>query len=101
MATEICRQSQKKKRVKVVEFWIEVAKACKSLQNYNSMMAIISALNMTSVRRMKKTWGSCKSKLTAEFESLEHIMDPSGNFKNYRAEIASLNEVWHVNFCHL
>ena len=51
VATEICRQSQKKKRVKVIEFWVEVGKACKGLRNYNSMMAIISALNMTSVSR--------------------------------------------------
>lgn len=92
VATEICRQSQKKKRVKVIEFWVEVGKACKGLRNYNSMMAIISALNMTSVSRMKKTWSSCKSKTVAECEGLENIMDPTGNFKNYRAEIASLEE---------
>ena len=42
---------------------------------------------------MKKTWSSCKSKTVAECEGLENIMDPTGNFKNYRAEIASLEEV--------
>lgn len=42
---------------------------------------------------MKKTWSSCKSKTVTECEGLENVMDPTGNFKNYRAEIASLEEV--------
>lgn len=92
VATEICRQNAKKKRVKVLEFWIETAVACKKHQNYNSMMAIVSALNMTSVTRMKKTWSSCKSKIENEFKSLVSLMDPTGNFKNYRASIAALTE---------
>eukprot|EP00040_Diaphanoeca_grandis_P040940 m.262301 g.262301 ORF g.262301 m.262301 type:complete len:578 (-) comp45108_c0_seq1:67-1800(-) len=92
VATEICRQPSKKKRSKALEFWIEVAKVCKTLRNYNSLMAIVSALNMTSVSRIKKTWANCKKSSLSTFAELEETLDPAGNFRNYREEIASLKE---------
>jgi len=52
-------QVQKKKtRVRVVEYWIEVAKECFNIGNFNSLMAIIAGLNMSPVTRLKKTVGS-------------------------------------------
>lgn len=92
VATEICRQQSKKKRGKALEFWIEVAQVCKTNRNYNSLMAIVSALNMTSVSRMKKTWAGCKKSSLATFAELEETLNPGGNFRNYRVAIAALHE---------
>ena len=55
-------------------------------------MAIITGLNMTPVRRLKKTWskiGPSQGKFTA----LEHQMDPSSNFLSYRYETSNLLKV--------
>ncbi|KAM9777197.1 ras-GEF domain-containing family member 1B-A-like [Neosynchiropus ocellatus] len=84
VATEICTPVKKKHRVRVIEFFIDVARECFNMGNFNSLMAIISGLNMSPVARLKKTWSKVK---TAKFDVLEHQMDPSGNFYNYRTAL--------------
>ncbi|XP_010084044.1 PREDICTED: LOW QUALITY PROTEIN: ras-GEF domain-containing family member 1B-like, partial [Pterocles gutturalis] len=80
VATEICMPVKKKHRARVIEYFIDVARECFNIGNFNSLMAIISGMNMSSVSRLKKTWAKVK---TAKFDILEHQMDPSSNFYNY------------------
>ncbi|XP_029073806.1 ras-GEF domain-containing family member 1C isoform X2 [Monodon monoceros] len=84
VATEICMPSKKKQRAQVIEFFIDVARECFNIGNFNSLMAIISGMNMSPVSRLKKTWAKVK---TAKFFILEHQMDPTGNFCNYRTAL--------------
>uniref|UniRef100_A0A4W3HYQ4 RasGEF domain family member 1C n=1 Tax=Callorhinchus milii TaxID=7868 RepID=A0A4W3HYQ4_CALMI len=84
VATEICMPAKKKHRAQVIEFFIDVARECFNIGNFNSLMAIISGMNMSPVSRLKKTWGKVK---TAKFFVLEHQMDPTGNFYNYRTAL--------------
>uniref|UniRef100_A0A8C9VTI9 RasGEF domain family member 1C n=1 Tax=Scleropages formosus TaxID=113540 RepID=A0A8C9VTI9_SCLFO len=84
VATEICMPAKKKQRAQVIEFFIDVARECFNIGNFNSLMAIISGMNMSPVSRLKKTWGKVK---TAKFFILEHQMDPTGNFYNYRTAL--------------
>ncbi|KAG7230251.1 hypothetical protein INR49_024355 [Caranx melampygus] len=84
VATEICMPAKKKQRAQVIEFFIDVARECFNIGNFNSLMAIISGMNMSPVSRLKKTWGKAK---TAKFYILEHQMDPTGNFYNYRTAL--------------
>lgn len=46
---------KKKSRVRVIEYWIDAAKECFNIGNFNSLMAIIAGLNMSPVARLKKT----------------------------------------------
>uniref|UniRef100_A0A3Q4GB03 RasGEF domain family member 1C n=1 Tax=Neolamprologus brichardi TaxID=32507 RepID=A0A3Q4GB03_NEOBR len=84
VATEICMVTKKKQRAQVIEFFIDVARECFNIGNFNSLMAIISGMNMSPVSRLKKTWSKAK---TAKFFILEHQMDPTGNFYNYRTAL--------------
>ncbi|TSN86066.1 Ras-GEF domain-containing family member 1B-A [Bagarius yarrelli] len=84
VATEICMPVKKKHRARVIEFFIDVARECFNIGNFNSLMAIISGMNMSPVSRLKKTWAKVK---TAKFDILEHQMDPSSNFYNYRTAL--------------
>ncbi|NXP52734.1 RGF1B protein, partial [Heliornis fulica] len=84
VATEICMPVKKKHRARVIEYFIDVARECFNIGNFNSLMAIISGMNMSPVSRLKKTWAKVK---TAKFDVLEHQMDPSGNFYNYRTAL--------------
>ncbi|XP_014114497.1 PREDICTED: ras-GEF domain-containing family member 1B isoform X2 [Pseudopodoces humilis] len=84
VATEICMPVKKKHRARVIEYFIDVARECFNIGNFNSLMAIISGMNMTPVSRLKKTWAKVK---TAKFDILEHQMDPSSNFYNYRTAL--------------
>lgn len=84
VATHACTHVKKKQRVKVIEWWIEVARECFNIGNFNSLMGIIAGLNMSIVSRLKKTWSKVQS---AKFAVLEHQMDPSSNFSSYRSTL--------------
>ncbi|XP_076448653.1 ras-GEF domain-containing family member 1B-like isoform X2 [Babylonia areolata] len=84
VASEICSHLKKKNRVRMLEYFIDVAKECINLGNFNSLMAIIAGMNMNPVARLKKTWAKVN---TAKFEILEHQMDPSNNFGSYRSSL--------------
>uniref|UniRef100_A0A8C7EZM3 RasGEF domain family member 1B n=1 Tax=Oncorhynchus kisutch TaxID=8019 RepID=A0A8C7EZM3_ONCKI len=68
VATEICMPVKKKQRARVMEFFIDVARECFNIGNFNSLMAIISGMNMSPVSRLKKTWSKVK---TDKFDILE------------------------------
>ncbi|XP_064637616.1 ras-GEF domain-containing family member 1B-like isoform X3 [Lineus longissimus] len=84
VATEISMHLKKKQRAKIIEFFIDVAKECFNIGNFNSLMAIIAGLNLSPVSRLKKTWGKVN---TDKFDILEHQMDPSNNFASYRSTL--------------
>ena len=42
-------------RVKIIEYFIDVAKECINIGNFNSLMAIIAGMNLSQVTRLKKT----------------------------------------------
>uniref|UniRef100_A0A915DAZ7 Uncharacterized protein n=1 Tax=Ditylenchus dipsaci TaxID=166011 RepID=A0A915DAZ7_9BILA len=91
VASEILRHSRKKHRVKCIEFFIECAKECCNVGNFNSLMAIVAGLSVQPVSRLKKTWCRVdKSKL----EVLQHQLDPSGNFLSYRATLKAA--IWRA-----
>jgi len=85
VATLVCQKKKKKNRVKVIEFWIEVARECVNGGNFNSLMGIITGLNMIPVARLKRTWQKIQS--AGKFAVLEHQMNPSSNFLSYRATL--------------
>ncbi|XP_062598894.1 ras-GEF domain-containing family member 1B-like isoform X2 [Saccostrea cucullata] len=82
VTTEICSHLKKKSRVRIIEYFVDVAKECINMGNFNSLMAIIAGMNMTWVSRLKKTWSRVNR---AKFEILEHQMDPTSNFGIYRS----------------
>ncbi|ALC41071.1 CG4853 [Drosophila busckii] len=88
-ATEILKLGKKSQRAQMIEFWIDTALECFNTGNFNSLMAILTALNLTAISRLKKTWSKVQ---TTKFEGLEHQMDPSSNFVNYRSAMKAA--VW-------
>ncbi|XP_030371265.1 ras-GEF domain-containing family member 1C [Scaptodrosophila lebanonensis] len=89
VVTEILKQSKKSQRVQMIDYWIETALECFNTGNFNSLMAIIGALNMKSIKRLKKTWSKVQK---TKFVGLEHQMDPTSNFANYRSTMKAA--VW-------
>jgi len=83
VATEICACPELKGRIKIINFFIGVAKQCLKLGNFNS--PIIVGLNMNSVLRMAKTWSKCND---ASFKRLERIVSPQRNFHKYRKKLS-------------
>ncbi|PIO61413.1 hypothetical protein TELCIR_17066, partial [Teladorsagia circumcincta] len=54
-ATEVLRQLKKKHRVEVIEYFIDVAKECCEIGNFNSLMAIVAGLSLPAITRLKRT----------------------------------------------
>lgn len=62
VASEILMCGNESERVKVLEKFIGLAVALRSLQNFHSMIAVYSALNMHSIQRLSRTWKVKKTK---------------------------------------
>ncbi|CAG5119960.1 unnamed protein product, partial [Candidula unifasciata] len=71
VATEITSHIKKKSRVRVVEYFIDVAKECINI-----------GMNLSAVTRLKKMWTKVNRD---KLKILEHQMDPSNNFGSYRS----------------
>jgi len=81
VTTEIVKHTQRRSRVRLINYFIDAAYQCFRYHNFNSMIAILGGLNMKPVRRLKKTW----EKISMEkFVQLEQFIDVSKNFSTYR-----------------
>ncbi|XP_057352675.1 ral-GDS-related protein-like [Manis pentadactyla] len=58
-------------RARVVEFWIQVAKECLALRNFESFRAIIFALQRPPVRRLESTWAHVSWKSSWIYKKLK------------------------------
>ncbi|XP_065504972.1 LOW QUALITY PROTEIN: ral guanine nucleotide dissociation stimulator-like 1 [Caloenas nicobarica] len=71
-------------RAKILEKWIRIAHECRILYNFSSSKAIISALQSTSIYRLKKTWACVPKDIMLMFEELSDIFSDCDNFSTSR-----------------
>nr|XP_058165321.1 ral guanine nucleotide dissociation stimulator-like [Dasypus novemcinctus] len=57
-------------RARVVEHWIEVARECRTLHNFSSALAILSALESHVMGRQEKTWAEVSRASFRLFQTL-------------------------------
>jgi hypothetical protein len=57
------------------------------MNNYNSLMGIIAAINASSVQRLRHTKDLVKKKSLAAFAQLEVLMNPHLSWKEYRTAL--------------
>ncbi|XP_051940839.1 ral guanine nucleotide dissociation stimulator-like 1 isoform X1 [Hippocampus zosterae] len=57
-------------RARILEWWINVAQACRQLKNFSSLRAILSALQSNALYRLKKTWVAVSKECMANFKHL-------------------------------
>jgi len=67
--------------------WIVTAYQCRKLNNFNSMMEIVSGLNQSSVSLLKNLWSAIPSKIQKKWDEMNALSDPLGNFRNYRRDL--------------
>ena len=88
---EILSYDHKAIRAKTIVKFLKVAYVCKNLCNFNDCMNIVTALNMTQVKSLKKTWEIVmKNPENANLlKSLNSLCSYSENYHNLRNEISS------------
>ncbi|XP_053573197.1 rap guanine nucleotide exchange factor 6 [Bombina bombina] len=89
VATEILKESNQLKRMKIVKHFIKIALHCRECKNFNSMFAVISGLNLAPVARLRGTWEKLPSKYEKLLRDLQDLFDPSRNMAKYRNILSS------------
>ncbi|KNC96346.1 uncharacterized protein SPPG_08247 [Spizellomyces punctatus DAOM BR117] len=85
VAGSILAEVDVKRRAAMVKHFIKVGERCLSLNNFNTLMAILSALNSSTISRLKRTWEHVSSKIRISLETLKKATDHSRNYAEYRA----------------
>jgi hypothetical protein len=75
-------------RARVVRNMITLADVLCELNNFSGMMAILTGLQQTSIRRLNETWALVSSDSIQTLEALKAIMSTANNFREYREEFA-------------
>ncbi|KAG9510246.1 Rap guanine nucleotide exchange factor 2 [Fragariocoptes setiger] len=84
---EILNERSLKRRVKIVKKFVNVAKECYKLRNFNSMLAIISGLGHNCVTRLKETFDKLPTVDKESLKKMQEFFDPSCNMSVYRTEL--------------
>ncbi|KAI8872809.1 hypothetical protein GQ42DRAFT_161020 [Ramicandelaber brevisporus] len=65
-------------------FWIRVARALFDLNNFQSLQAIVCALDATPIQRLSRSWSFVRSKDVKRLDKLRHIVSSELNHSAYR-----------------
>ena len=80
-----------KKRAEIISEWLNVAKYCKSVNDYSDCMAIFCALNHYLISGLTQTWKELKSSAKNIFKNLSHLCSCAANYKNLREDLNKLD----------
>ncbi|KAF2075648.1 hypothetical protein CYY_003071 [Polysphondylium violaceum] len=86
VSTTIVHAQHLKGRVKIMNKFIKVAEHLKNMNNFNSLTAIILALQRSTVTRKELTKQSAKA-----FTDLEKLVSSDDGYKQYRTKLAQLS----------
>ncbi|KAI8811953.1 ras guanine nucleotide exchange factor domain-containing protein [Cladochytrium replicatum] len=85
VAETIIMERDLKKRSAVLKQFIKIGDVCLELKNFNTLMAIQSALNSSTIARLKRTWDAVGGKSKTVFEKLRKATDHNQNYADYRS----------------
>jgi hypothetical protein len=91
VADSILAESDIKKRCAVMKHFIHVAEKCRMMNNFNTVMAILAALNSSPIHRLKRTKEMFTSRTRQVLEELKKLMAPGQNFNRYRTELRTID----------
>lgn len=86
-----------KKRTGRLRSWMKIALSALYFRNFNSVAAIMTALQSHVVSRLSPLWSSLSSKDTELFEYLSKIVHPNNNYKVYRNKLKKLTDEYAVH----
>ncbi|KAJ3223211.1 hypothetical protein HK099_001399 [Clydaea vesicula] len=87
VAQIILGENDVKKRATLLKHIIKIGDRSLALNNFSTLMSIVSALNSSTISRLKRTWDLTSTKTKQTFESLKKATDLSRNYAVYRQTI--------------
>ena len=89
VSTCIVQQVKRKKRTKIVEWFISLAQKCADYFDFHAVVAILGGIQDPSVSRMKITWEGVSPRFQNMFTELKNIIQLNDNWASYRRILAS------------
>ncbi|PWN32833.1 ras GEF, partial [Meira miltonrushii] len=86
----ILNEDDARKRTQLVKFFIKLGDRCLMLNNFNALFAVQSALNSSTIARLKKTWDGLPSKYRTLMEQQRKAVEHTRNFAGYRQRLRSI-----------
>lgn len=84
VAEMILSHSELKKRANVIKHFVAIADKCRSLNNFSSLTAIVSALGTAPILRLNRTWAQVGNKTKDLLEGMRTLIASNKNFSRYR-----------------
>src|SRR5690348_2304167 len=81
-------QRDRKERAKAVYKWIRIAEALRALNNFHSLVAVLSALGSNAISRLKHTFAKIPRSAVRTLEELQDLMTTNDNYRRYRTLLA-------------
>eukprot|EP01091_Cochliopodium_minus_P003748 TRINITY_DN13717_c0_g1_i1.p1 TRINITY_DN13717_c0_g1~~TRINITY_DN13717_c0_g1_i1.p1 ORF type:complete len:432 (+),score=137.25 TRINITY_DN13717_c0_g1_i1:641-1936(+) len=88
VVTQILSYQDPKDRKNAIEFVITMASHARKLHSFNTLFELMSALNKSSILRLKASWSEVSSKLLSKYQEYDELMNPSCSYKNLREAIS-------------
>ena len=81
---QILSEKTLRDRSKAIKRIIKMGERFRELKNYNSLCAILGALNSSPIHRLKHAWQRVPERQLNQFESFKSIFVNTRNFRNFR-----------------
>ncbi|KAJ5984678.1 hypothetical protein N7481_006777 [Penicillium waksmanii] len=83
----IIAESELKKRTQVIGHFINVASACRDLQNYSTVISILSGLESAPIYRLSRTWAMVTERSCNTLSPMQAMISSTQNYNAYRETI--------------
>ncbi|GAA6025516.1 hypothetical protein JCM11491_004143 [Sporobolomyces phaffii] len=87
IAETILGETDQKRRTSLVKYFVKLGERLLMLNNYNALFAVFTALNSSTIARLRKTWDGLAPKYRQSLEILRRATDHSRNYAEYRGKI--------------
>jgi len=91
VSSEILKPEDPNGRAQILNKFITIANKCFKLNNFNSLMEIVSSLKSEGIARLKETWQLITAKSIEKWKKLSKLMDPQGNYELYRVTLRDVH----------
>lgn len=85
----LCKVKSLKARAALLRRFIDIAENCLQLNNFNSVVEIVSGLQTTAVRRLTDTFDLLPEETKTTFQQLKDLLETRKNWEKYRGRLTS------------
>jgi len=95
----ILREEKFKTRAKYMEKFIRISEYLKEMNNFETMMAIISGLIDTPIHRLNITKSAVGTRYSESLDDLHNLMSAQGSYSKYRAKLREILDSKQPQHC--